>query len=700
MLHAFPPPLPPLPSKPSTAIDLSSIQTFTGISGEDDDGDDVREDGDPQSRAATESTIPEKPQRVVFGTWILGNTIGAGSSGSVKLVIHRDTQKKCVVKSIKREDTKYVGALTRNRDGIALREHFMLREALVGIALDHPNIIRMHSYVIGRNHFYFFYEYLEGVDLSEYIAEKGKMSENDAKPIFKQIFSAVGMISLCNLIPTFLAIAYLHNCHIIHRDLKLENIRINPATKKIHVLDFGFSTFFSPKFKQHSACGSPSYASPEIYSHAPYRGPEVDIWSLGVCLYGCITGRLPFESDAFEILSELVIRGQFHMPMEISILRLPIQETLAHGWVLDRDCIDGFFYREADDQNPGYAYRRNRAKFQTFAELHYSQKHSLFDRLFHLHGKGATSSAERKQPAPESSSTNNNCLPPTGGVPPGFTIEWVDRVLRMDRHTRAEFMMRELERRVPQRRWILEREWHAAAGLPQPALPASQAISAPSNHNRSVSKLSTAAMPPPRRKRPLELLARVFRKPAGNSNAPQTQPSGDAAMHQPWSARMLLPLSMASKWNVVRPHAARDSTDDHKTETAFVRMIRKWSTVPAFVADQIPSQQQQPTAAPLQILQSLNSDVTICPADDTPQEPLSPAAETKPPKLPLPQENKLPPGIRGWWRKRFEVEGSVKIRRTALLLRTKARKAAPPAGEEDDGDNVSFEGIEMAQTMR
>ncbi|KAJ3345365.1 serine/threonine-protein kinase KIN2 [Entophlyctis luteolus] len=313
MLHAFPPPLPPLPSKPSTAIDLSSIQTFTGISGEDDDGDDVREDGDPQSRAATESTIPEKPQRVVFGTWILGNTIGAGSSGSVKLVIHRDTQKKvsalhslnmtnmlqnhaekltlhqCVVKSIKREDTKYVGALTRNRDGIALREHFMLREALVGIALDHPNIIRMHSYVIGRNHFYFFYEYLEGVDLSEYIAEKGKMSENDAKPIFKQIFSAVGMISLCNLIPTFLAIAYLHNCHIIHRDLKLENIRINPATKKIHVLDFG-------------------YASPEIYSHAPYRGPEVDIWSLGVCLYGCITGRLPFESDAFEILSELVIR--------------------------------------------------------------------------------------------------------------------------------------------------------------------------------------------------------------------------------------------------------------------------------------------------------------------------------------------------------------------------------------------------------
>jgi serine/threonine protein kinase KIN1/2 len=113
-------------------------------------------------------------------------------------------------------------------------------------------------------------------------------------------------------------IEYTHKSHIIHRDIKLENIRINPSTGVVKVLDFGFATFYSPKFTQHSSCGSPCYAAPEIYSHKPYKGPEVDIWSLGVCLYGMVVGGLPFDHTSFQELSKSIRSGKLEYPEFLS----------------------------------------------------------------------------------------------------------------------------------------------------------------------------------------------------------------------------------------------------------------------------------------------------------------------------------------------------------------------------------------------
>ena len=85
----------------------------------------------------------------------------------------------------------------------------------------------------------------------------------------------------------------------IHRDIKPENILIKPNTKKLTIVDFGLSNKFNNYKKDlfQSACGSPSYAAPEMLHEEKYSGPPVDIWSSGVVLYAMLCGYLPFEDD-------------------------------------------------------------------------------------------------------------------------------------------------------------------------------------------------------------------------------------------------------------------------------------------------------------------------------------------------------------------------------------------------------------------
>ncbi len=77
-------------------------------------------------------------------------------------------------------------------------------------------------------------------------------------------------------------VEYAHRNHVVHRDIKLENIRYNSVTGTVKILDFGFATFYTAEQALITNCGSPCYAAPEIYDNKPYDGPLVDVWSLGV----------------------------------------------------------------------------------------------------------------------------------------------------------------------------------------------------------------------------------------------------------------------------------------------------------------------------------------------------------------------------------------------------------------------------------
>ena len=82
---------------------------------------------------------------------------------------------------------------------------------------------------------------------------------------------------------------------IVHRDVKLENILLD-CNHAIKLIDFGLAANITPSSKLKVHCGSPSYAAPEIVARRLYDGPPVDVWSLGVVLYGMICGHLPFHA--------------------------------------------------------------------------------------------------------------------------------------------------------------------------------------------------------------------------------------------------------------------------------------------------------------------------------------------------------------------------------------------------------------------
>ncbi|KAF9195945.1 hypothetical protein BGZ49_002941, partial [Haplosporangium sp. Z 27] len=121
-------------------------------------------------------------------------------------------------------------------------------------------------------------------ELFDHILAHRYLKERDACRLFAQLMSGVH---------------YLHSKHIVHRDLKLENLLLD-RNRNIMITDFGFANQFdsSTRDLMSTSCGSPCYAAPElVISDGLYVGTGVDIWSCGVILYAMLAGYLPFDDD-------------------------------------------------------------------------------------------------------------------------------------------------------------------------------------------------------------------------------------------------------------------------------------------------------------------------------------------------------------------------------------------------------------------
>ncbi|KAM8915315.1 MAP/microtubule affinity-regulating kinase 3a isoform 23-T26 [Spinachia spinachia] len=242
------------------------------------------------ARIGVRSRGSEEAQQPHVGNYRLLKTIGKGNFAKVKLARHILTGREVAIKIIDKTQ------LNPN----SLQKLF--REVRIMKILNHPNIVKLFEVIETERTLYLVMEYASGGEVFDYLVAHGRMKEKEARAKFRQIVSAV---------------QYCHQKHIVHRDLKAENLLLD-ADMNIKIADFGFSNEFTMGNKLDTFCGSPPYAAPELFQGKKYDGPEVDVWSLGVILYTLVSGSLPFDGQNLKELRERVLRGKYRIPFYMS----------------------------------------------------------------------------------------------------------------------------------------------------------------------------------------------------------------------------------------------------------------------------------------------------------------------------------------------------------------------------------------------
>ena len=199
---------------------------------------------------------------------ILGK-IGTGGMADVYKAKDHKLNRYVAVKVLKEE--------FRDNDGFVKK---FKEEAQAAAGLAHPNIVNVYDVGDENGIYYIVMELVEGITLKNYIERKGRLTIKEATSIAIQVSAGLEVA---------------HNNHIVHRDIKPQNIIIS-REGKVKVTDFGIAKATTSQTTTSSAMGSVHYASPE-QARGGYVDHRSDIYSLGIVMYEMVTGRVPFDGE-------------------------------------------------------------------------------------------------------------------------------------------------------------------------------------------------------------------------------------------------------------------------------------------------------------------------------------------------------------------------------------------------------------------
>ena len=195
---------------------------------------------------------------------------GIGGYSFVKEAIEKTSGRNVIVKFLNKAMVK-LGA-----DGLPDEIDILLK-------VKHANIVEIKEVFESDDYFIFIMDkFGKGMDLFDFLQDHEKLSEPEARCIFRQVLSAVEHLASQNL---------------VHGDIKDENIIIDQETQQIKLIDFGSNKRFTPTEEFMDYHGTKHMACPEVVDHLPFKPLRQEIWSLGVLLYILLTGEVPFETE-------------------------------------------------------------------------------------------------------------------------------------------------------------------------------------------------------------------------------------------------------------------------------------------------------------------------------------------------------------------------------------------------------------------
>ncbi|CAK9020230.1 Serine/threonine-protein kinase SIK1 (Protein kinase KID2) (Salt-inducible kinase 1) (SIK-1) (Serine/threonine-protein kinase SNF1-like kinase 1) (Serine/threonine-protein kinase SNF1LK) [Durusdinium trenchii] len=284
--------------------------------------------GDDTARRGT--GVSARGEKV--GSYALGKFLGSGSFGKVHVGTHVLTGEQVALKF-----------MSKAQMGSFQDAERVFTEIQCLNSLDHPNVIKLLQVINSPDDMVLALEYASGGDLKELVQERGALSEDTASRLFVQVLEGV---------------TYCHRHHIVHYDLKLENILLidggtaaadeaaqaasaeasaqervlgggtvqqpqsqprsldqppqeqqpgemhdeeaDLAHLRVKIADFGLSQLCNPGQTSEYAAGSLAYIAPEVFEGGETAGPPRDVWAMGVILFTMVCGRLPFGGTTYQ----------------------------------------------------------------------------------------------------------------------------------------------------------------------------------------------------------------------------------------------------------------------------------------------------------------------------------------------------------------------------------------------------------------
>lgn len=211
-------------------------------------------------------------------------------------------------------------------------------EVEIFLSMDHPHITRLFDVYECNEELNLVMECCEGGELFDRLAKEKKFTETDACDVVWQIL---------------LALNYIHQHGIVHRDIKLENFLYEKETSShLKLIDFGFSHMWDPNIKMQVSCGTLAYVAPEVLGRC-YTS-QCDLWSLGVITFILLSGYMPFsgsqkkqtadiiaarpnlKQDKWDYVSAPAQDFTFRLLEKSPDNRLTAMQALDHEWIQGR----------------------------------------------------------------------------------------------------------------------------------------------------------------------------------------------------------------------------------------------------------------------------------------------------------------------------------------------------------------------------